>query len=166
MIGAIVLLSFVTAERVGELWLARRNTRRLLENGGIEHAESHYPVLIAFHAAWLIGLWLFAWDRPLNLVWLGVFAVLQVVRAWIVLTLGNRFTTRIVTVPGEILVRRGPYRWMHHPNYAVVVGEIAVLPLVFGLWQFAILFSIGNFLALGVRIPAEDRALASLRQHD
>ena len=102
MIGAIILLSFVTAERIGELFLARRNTKRLMRTGGIEHAASHYPIIIIFHAIWLVGLWLIAWNRPLNAFWVGVFAVLQVCRAWTVFTLGDRFTTRVITVPGDV----------------------------------------------------------------
>jgi methyltransferase len=162
LIGAILILVFVTAERIAELWIAQRNTRRLKGAGGVEHAAGHYPFIIVLHALWLIGLWVLAWDRPFNVGWLGVFLVLQVLRAWIVSTLGKRFTTRIVTVPGEALVRRGPYRFMAHPNYVILVGEIAVLPLIFGLWRFAGVFSLLNAVALAIRIPAEDRALATL----
>jgi methyltransferase len=163
LIGAILLLAFVTAERIAELWLAQRNTRRLIRKGAIEHATAHYPFIVSLHAIWMIGLWLLAWRLPLHPWWLTAFAVLQVLRGWIVLALGDRFTTRIITLPGETLVRHGPYRFMKHPNYAVVIGEIAVLPLTFGLWQFAVIFSALNALALAVRIPAEDRALAPLR---
>jgi len=99
----------------------------------------------------------------LNLAWLGVFVLLQAMRVWALATLGRRWTTRIIAVPGETLVRRGPYRFLNHPNYAVVVGEIAVLPLVFGLWQYALVFSILNAAVLTTRIQAEDRALAGLR---
>ncbi len=165
MIGAIALLALVTAERVAELPIAARNTRALLAGGGIEHEAGHYPAIIALHALWLGGLWLLAWDSPLNLVWLAVFLGLQALRVWTLLSLGRRWTTRIITVPGETLVRRGPYRFLKHPNYVVVIGEIAVLPLVFGLWWFAAVFSLANALALYVRIRAEDRALALLR-HD
>lgn len=163
MIGAVVLLTLVTAERLGELWLARRNTRALLEGGGIEHAAGHYPIIVALHGLWLGGLWLLAWNLPINLVWLGIFGLLQILRVWTLVTLGKRWTTRIITVPNETLVRRGPYRFIDHPNYAVVVGEIAVLPMVFGLWQFALFFSALNAAVLFVRIRAETVALADLR---
>src|SRR5689334_24972241 len=109
MIGSVVLLTLVTAERIGELWLARRNTKALLERGGSEHAAEHYPTIVALHALWLAGLWLLAWDLPIQLGWLALFAVLQMLRAWTLATLKNRWTTRIITVPGEILVKRGPY---------------------------------------------------------
>jgi len=74
-------------------------------------------------------------------------------------SIGTRWTTRIIAVPGETLVRRGPYRFIPHPNYAVVVGEIAVLPLVFGLWAYALVFSVLNASVLWIRIRAERRAL-------
>lgn len=164
MIGAVFLLTLVTAERVGELWLARRNTRELLAHGGVEHAAGHYPMIVALHAFWLAGLWLLAWDKPINLAWLGIFGLLQILRLWILATLKGRWTTRIITVPGETLVKRGPYRFIEHPNYAVVVGEIAVLPLVFGLWLFALAFSLLNAGALFIRISAENHALRALRR--
>jgi methyltransferase len=163
VIGAFVLLALVSAERVGELWLARRNTRLLMAQGATEHAPGHYPIIVALHAAWLAGLWLLAWDRPIILSWFAAFAALQALRFWTLMTLKERWTTRIITLPGESLVKRGPYRFFEHPNYAVVVGEIAVLPLVFGLWQFAIVFSILNAAVLFIRIRAENAALANLR---
>ena len=163
MIGSIALLTLVTAERLGELWLAHRNTRALLEGGGVEHAARHYPAIVALHAAWLGGLWVLGWDLPIHAGWLAVFGLLQALRAWTLATLNRLWTTRIITVPGEILVRRGPYRFFDHPNYAVVIGEIAVLPLAFGLWQFAIVFSVLNGAVLFVRLRAENRALGTLR---
>ena len=129
----------------------------------MEHAPGHYPIIVALHGLWLTGLWLLAWNLPINLAWLGVFGLLQILRAWTLATLGKRWTTRIITVPNETLVRRGPYRFIDHPNYAIVVGEIAVLPLVFGLWQFALLFSLLNAGALFIRIRAETVALAIVR---
>jgi methyltransferase len=159
----IALLGLVTAERLGELWLARRNTAGLLARGGREHEAGHYPLIVILHAAWLIGLWALAWNRPVNLPWLVVFVLLQGLRIWVLATLKERWTTRIITVPGETLVKRGPYRFISHPNYAVVIGEIAVLPLVFGLWWFAALFSLLNAAVLFVRINAENRALAGVR---
>ena len=156
---APVVLSLVTLQRVGELALARHNTHELLRRGGIELAPAHFPAIIACHALWLAALWLFGWSRPLQLGWLAVFLVLQALRGWVLATLGPRWTTRIIVVPGEALVARGPYRWIRHPNYAVVAGEIAVLPLVFGLPLVAAVFSLINAGVLFVRIRAEDRAL-------
>ena len=165
MIGAICLLGFVTAERVAELILARRNTRRLMKRGASEVAPAHYPLIVTLHAAWLGGLWLFAWDRNIRIGWLLLFASVQVLRFWVLATLGERWTTRIVILPGVPLVRTGPYRFLNHPNYAVVVAEIAILPLVFGLAWYALVFSVLNFLVLSVRIAAENAALQGASDH-
>jgi len=159
---SVVVLGLVTLQRLAELALAGRNTRRLIARGGREVGESHYLFLVAVHAAWLGGLWLFAWNRPVSLVWLGAFVFLQALRVWVIATLGGRWTTRIVIMPGAPLVRRGPYRWFAHPNYAVVAGEIAILPLAFGLLAFAALFSALNAAVLAVRLRAESRALRGL----
>lgn len=156
---SVVVLALVTAQRLGELVLARRNTARLIALGGVEHGAAHYPLIVALHAAWLGGLWLLAWDRPVSWVWLAAYVLLQVLRTWTLWSLGRRWTTRIIVVPGETLVRRGPYRVLPHPNYLVVVGEIAVLPLVFGLWVYAIAFSAMNAAVLAIRIRAEEQAL-------
>ena len=159
MIGAIALLGFVTVERLAELFLARRNTARLLGRGAVEFAPRHYPLIVVLHAVWLGGLWLLAWDRPIQWLWLALFAALQVLRVWVLATLGERWTTRIIILPGASLVKRGPYRILKHPNYAVVIGEIAVLPLVFGLPWYALAFSILNGIVLFIRIGAESSAL-------
>jgi methyltransferase len=159
MSGAFVLLAFVTAERLAELWWARRNTRKLLAQGAIEHAPGHYPLMVLLHGLWLLGLWWLGADQPLQLGWLAVFLTLQMGRLWVLTTLGSRWTTRILTLPGERLVRSGPYRFISHPNYIVVVGEIAALPLCLGLPWYALAFSIANALLLAVRIRAEDGAL-------
>jgi methyltransferase len=154
------VLVFVTVQRLAELVLARRNTARLLARGAVEHGAGHYPFIVALHAAWLAGLWILAPGHPVSLTWLVVFAVLQGLRLWVLASLGTRWTTRIIVVPGEALVRRGPYRFMPHPNYAVVAGEMLVLPLVFGLLWYGLLFSVLNGAVLAVRIAAENRALA------
>jgi methyltransferase len=159
MILSLAVLSFVTAQRLGELVLANRNTRRLLAQGGVERGAEHYPLIVGLHAAWLGGLWLLAWDRPVSLAWLALYAVLQAGRIWVLASLGSRWTTRIIAVPGETLVRKGPYRFIPHPNYAVVAGEILVLPLVFGLWAYALVFSALNATVLWIRIRAEGQAL-------
>ena len=161
---AILVLAAVTLQRLGELMLARRNTRRLMAQGAYEVGAAHYPLIVALHAAWLAALWVFGWDRMVSLPWLAVFVVLQLLRVWVIASLGGRWTTRIIILPGAPLVRRGPYRVLSHPNYAVVVGEIAVLPLAFGLPWLAILFSILNVLVLWVRIRAEAGALGGAQK--
>lgn len=163
MIAQAAILGLVTAQRLGELVIARRNTRRLLAAGGIEHGAGHYPVMVSLHAAWLAGLWLLAWDRPISLAWLGVYLLLEVLRVWVLASIGARWTTRIIVVPGETLVRKGPYRFIPHPNYAVVAGEIAVLPLVFGLVGYALVFTLLNGALIWWRIRAETAALSQAR---
>ena len=159
----IAILGFVTAQRLIELPIARANTARLLSAVGREVAPGHYPFIVALHAAWLASLWWFALGRPIAIPLLILFGFVELARIWVLRTLGNRWTTRIIIVPGEQLVARGPYRFISHPNYAVVVAEIALLPLVFGLWQIAIIFSLLNLVILSIRIRAENDALESLR---
>ena len=155
----IVILALVTLQRLGELWLSNRNTRRLLANGARETGAAHYPLIVAVHLFWLGALWWLAPGQPIDGFWLAIFVLLELARIWVVASLGARWTTRIIILPGEPLVRRGPYRFVDHPNYLVVVGEIAVLPLVFGLWQVALAFSLLNAAILTVRIRHENRAL-------
>jgi methyltransferase len=160
VIAQILVLGSVTAQRVAELWLAHRNTRRLLARGAVEASPGHYPLIVAMHAAWLAGLWLLALDRPIQLAWLSLFVLLQMARLWVLVSLGERWTTRIIVLPGEALVRSGPYRWVSHPNYLVVAGEMLALPMVFGLVAYALAFSVLNAAVLFVRIRAESAALA------
>lgn len=163
MSAAVILLALVTAERLGELWLARRNQNALMQRGAIEAAREHYPFLVALHASWLACLWWFGARQPVLGGWLAVFLLLQVLRVWTLATLGRRWTTRIIILPGAALVRAGPYRFVNHPNYIVVIGEIAVLPLCLGLPWLALLFSLANGVLLTVRIRAENGALRQSR---
>ena len=159
MILNIVILALVTLQRLGELWLAKRNTRRLLAQGAREYAPGHYPLIVGVHALWLIALWWLALPRPVHPLWLALFVLIELARIWVLTTLGPRWTTRIIVLSGDPLVRRGPYRFVNHPNYWVVAAEIAVLPLVFGLWQVALLFTLLNATVLTIRIREENRAL-------
>lgn len=160
---AYLLLALVTLQRLGELVLAERNTRRLIAKGAVEAGRGHYPFMVAVHAGWLVSLWLLGPGPPINILPLIVYVALQVARVWVIATLGERWTTRIIVLPGAPLVRRGPYRWVDHPNYLIVVAEIAILPLVFGLPEVALFFSLLNAFVLWVRIREENRALAGLR---
>jgi methyltransferase len=155
----LVILALVTLQRLGELWLSNRNTRRLLARGATEVGAAHYPLIVAVHALWLAALWWLAPSRPVDGFWLALFVLLQLARVWVIATLGDRWTTRIIVLPDAPLVRGGPYRFINHPNYAVVVIEIPVLPLVFGLWPVAVLFSALNAAVLLIRIREENRAL-------
>ncbi|WP_155265281.1 isoprenylcysteine carboxyl methyltransferase family protein [Sphingomonas segetis] len=159
MILNIAALALVTLQRAGELWLSNRNTRRLLAQGAREYAPGHYPLIVAIHVLWLAALWWLAPSRPIDVFWLALFVLLELTRLWVLVTLGPRWTTRIVVLPDAPLVRGGPYRFLNHPNYWVVIGEIAVLPLVFGLWLVALVFTLLNAAVLTIRIRAENRAL-------
>ncbi len=160
MILSVAVLALVTAQRLAELALARRNTRRLLAQGAREVGARHYPLIVGLHALWLAGLWILAWARPVALPWLALFLLLQAGRVWVLASLGGRWTTRIIVLPGAPLVRRGPYRWLRHPNYWVVAGEILVLPLAFGLPWYGAVFTLLNLAVLSMRIREEETALA------
>ncbi|UCH73042.1 MAG: hypothetical protein JSU82_11805 [Rhodospirillales bacterium] len=148
--------------RLAELAHSRRNQRRLLARGGREVGAGHYPLIVLLHASWLAVLFFGvpATKQP-DWLMLAGFAMLQGLRLWIIASLGEYWTTRIVTLPGEPLSRRGPYRWMRHPNYLIVAAEIALLPLAFGQWQIALGFSLANAALLCWRISVENRVLDS-----
>ena len=159
-----IVLALVAVQRGIELVYASRNTRRLLGAGGVEIGARHYPLFVLLHASWLIAMAAFVPPQtPPNWWLLGLFAILQALRVWVVRTLGPYWTTRIITVPNVPLVRTGPYRFFRHPNYLVVVGEIAVLPLAFGAVWIALVFSVLNAALLVLRTRIEENALAVRR---
>lgn len=160
--GAWTLVIYLGLQRLGELRSASSNERRLKGAGAVEHGRAHYPVLVAFHAAFFAVL-AAACVRgaalgPRSAPWLGLFAAAQGLRYWAVRSLGGRWTTRIWTVPGEKPVVAGPYRWLRHPIYAAVAGEVAALPLALGLPAAAAVFTAGDALLLSIRIRTENRA--------
>jgi methyltransferase len=161
---AYIIIALVAAQRLAELIYAERNTRALLARGAVEIGRAHYPLIVAVHATWLIAIVaLLPRDGRVNFILLAVFVVLQGLRVWVLATLGPYWTTRIITLPDAPLVRRGPYRLLRHPNYAVVIGEIAVLPLVFGEVWVAVVFTILNAAVLTLRVRQENEALATRR---
>lgn len=164
----IIILSLVTLQRLAELYIAHRNTKRLLAKGGFEVGSNHYPLVVLLHAIWLGGLWyLVIYQNPaVSMPWIFAYLVLEAARGWVIAALGSRWTTRIIVVPGETLVDEGPYKFFRHPNYMVVAGEIFILPMAFGLWWYAILFAALNAAMLYWRIRSEDEALKPLRVPD
>jgi len=156
---AAIILALVTLQRLGELALAQANTKRLMARGAIEVGAAHYSLIVALHAAWLLALWIYGREQPVSLPLLTVFVVLQALRVWVLATLGTRWTTRIIVLPGEPLITTGPYRLIAHPNYVIVIGEIAVLPLALHLPLPALVFSVLNAAVLIIRIRIETRAL-------
>ena len=158
------LVLTVAALRLVELAYATRNAQALRARGGREVGAGHYPVMVALHAAWLAVIFMAVPpDTPPSLPLAGLFAALLAARAWTVASLGRYWTTRVITLPDEPLVRRGPYRFLRHPNYLIVAGEIAVLPLMFGAWRLALAFSVVNAAVLWHRIRIENQALAPRR---
>jgi methyltransferase len=158
------VLGLVVVQRAAELGLAARNTRRLREVGAVEVDANGYPWFVLLHGAWLASLFLLLpADAAPSWTLLGVFAALQLGRLWVVATLGRRWTTRIIVLPGAPLVHSGPYHWLRHPNYTIVTAEIAVLPLAFGAVSIALVFSALNLVLILRRIAIEDRALDRLQ---
>jgi methyltransferase len=154
----------VAVQRLLEMAYAQRNARHLLAEGGVEHGARHYPLFILLHGAWLAALFfLVPADAPVFWPLLGLYLLLQVGRYWVIASLGRFWTTRVITLPGSPLVRRGPYRWLRHPNYVVLAAEVAVLPLAFGAWEIALAFSVANAALLAQRIRVEEAALAERR---
>ena len=159
------LLLLATLQRLIELAIANRNTRALLAEGAYEVGRGHYPAIVFLHTAWLAVLWAFGLAGLTQLVpWAAIaYLAVQGLRLWTMLSLGRYWTARIIVVPHAPLVRRGPYRFMRHPNYLVVVLEIALLPLALGSWPLALGFSIVHAIVLAWRIRAEETTLASRR---
>ena len=158
---AWLLLCAVAAERAIELPIANRNTAALKARGAVELGASHYPAIVIVHVAWLLALaaWIW-WTKPsLSVLWTSLFLTVEILRVWVMISLGRYWTTRIITLPGAPLVRRGPYRFMRHPNYAVVVAEIAILPLALHAPVIAAVFSLANAIVLVIRVRVEKEAL-------
>lgn len=164
MIALYLIIALVAVQRLAELRLAARNTRLLKAEGAIETGSRHYPLFMLLHASWLLAILL---STPANahVNWwmLLVFVFLQLGRLWVVISLGRFWTTRIISVSWAPLIKKGPYRFVSHPNYIIVTGEIALLPLIFGNWQIALLWSVFNALLLAWRIRTENAALAERR---
>lgn len=163
-----VLVLAAAAGRLLELRIAGRNRGLLLARGGVEASPGHYPWMVALHSVWLVSCLAEVWllRRPfvpiLAAAALAVFLAAFALRMWVISTLGERWTTRIVCLPGSEPITGGPYRWMRHPNYLAVVLEIASLPLVHAAWLTALVFSLLDAFLLRIRIRAEEEALRRL----
>ena len=158
-------VGLVGLQRLLELWLSRRHEHLLRARGAIERGEGHYPLMVALHVLWLLSTLVEGILRgapALSPVPLALFLLVQPLRYWAIFTLGEYWNTRILVVPGAKLVGGGPYRYLRHPNYIVVVVEILTLPLAFGAWITALVFSVLNAVLLSARIREENRALAEL----
>lgn len=160
--ASVLFLTFLIAQRLSELVIAKRNTAALLAKGAYEVGASHYPVMVAMHSAWIVCLVVFGFGAPVAIGWLTIFIALQVFRIWILTSLGPRWTTRIIILE-EPLVEKGSFKLLRHPNYALVVAEIVVAPMVLGLTWVALVFTGLNTAMLYVRISQENKALSHLR---
>jgi methyltransferase len=155
---AQLILAYIVVQRLGELIYARANTQRLLAQGGVEYGASHYPLFILLHSGWLLAIALLAEPEGTpNLALLMAFLASQLFRFWTLASIGRWWTTRIISAAHFPRVKKGPYRFIRHPNYAVVIVEIAVLPLLLGAPIVALVFSIANagLLAWRIRVEAE-----------
>jgi methyltransferase len=161
----LVLVGAVAAERVVELAVAHRNAVWALDRGGVESGRGHYPWMVALHVALLGGclaepavtargfdVWRFS-------VGAAVVVVAQALRWWTIVTLGQRWNTRVIVIPGLPLVTGGPFRFLRHPNYLAVAMEVVALPVAVGAWGTAVVGTALNALLMGVRIPCEEAAL-------
>lgn len=165
----MLMAGLISLQRLLELRLAARNRERAMRAGAHEFGAAHYPLFFLLHIGWLLSWPAEAWRRrspgPGWPLWLGLFAAAQGLRYWAIASLGPSWNTRILVIPGAPRLRRGPYRWLQHPNYLAVVLELASAPLIFGAWLTALTASVLNaVLLLGLRIPAEEAALQSLDQ--
>jgi methyltransferase len=155
-----VIIGTVALQRILELIYSARNARALRARGAIEVGVGHYPLLVAVHVAWIVALFVSVnAETAIYPVWLALYVLLQLGRTWVLLTLGRYWTTRLFHLESVPTIQSGPYRFLRHPNYLVVVGEIATLPLVFGLWHIAVIFSLLNGAVLLWRIRIENRFL-------
>jgi methyltransferase len=158
------IVGLVALQRLAELMLSNINTKRLLARGAREVGARHYPLMVLLHASWLVAIIVFTpLDTSPNWWLIGVFLVLQLMRVWVIATLGPYWTTRVITLDNAPLVAGGPFRFVRHPNYWVVAAEIAVLPLAFGQWPIALVWSVLNALLLRHRIALESAALEPRR---
>jgi methyltransferase len=165
----VVSVALVAVQRLLELRLSRRHERLLRVRGAVERGRGHYPLMVGLHVLWLLSTLVEGLLRGPGLpAWwpipLALFLLVQPLRYWAILSLGEHWNTRILVVPGVKLVRRGPYRYLRHPNYVVVAVEIATFPLIFGAWVTSLIFSLLNAVLLFVRIRDENRALKDLAE--
>ncbi|WP_409270420.1 isoprenylcysteine carboxyl methyltransferase family protein [Neobacillus sp. SCS-31] len=164
-------IGFVIFQRIAELIIARKNERRMKREGALEFGQAHYPWMVLMHTSFFLSLILEVWalTKGLSPLWpilLAVFILAQVGRIWALSSLGKYWNTKIIVLPGANIVRKGPYRFIRHPNYAIVTIELLVIPLLFGAFITAAVFAVLNAIILSVRIPAEEEALRKLAEYD
>lgn len=155
------LVFLIVSQRIVELFWAERNTRRLLAQGAVEHGAGHYPMIVALHVAWLAVVAIVSVGQSVPAGWVLAYLALQILRIWTIATLGYRWTTRVIIPRASTAIDRGPFRLMRHPNYTIVVLELAMVPLALGAPMVALVFTVLNAAIMAFRIPCEEKALRS-----
>ncbi len=166
-----LFFTFVTFQRGVELFVARKNEKWMKDQGALEFGSNHYQYMVAMHALFFVFFLIekITLNRDVSQIWpllLSIFVLTQIMRFWVISSLGKYWNTKIIVLPNVNVVRQGPYRFIKHPNYVVVTIELIVVPLLFGAYFTAILFTILNLLILSVRIPAEEKALKELTEYE
>lgn len=159
-----IVLLIVILQRIVELFIAKRNEKWMKGQGAYEAGAQHYPFMVAMHVCFFLSLLIeiYVFNRPLSPIWglfLLIFLLTQLLRIWCLTSLGKYWNTKIIVLPDAKVVRKGPYKWIRHPNYVIVATELLVLPLLFSAYFTAILFTILNVWMMSVRIPVEEQAL-------
>lgn len=168
LLGALGAFLLVTVlQRLAELALSWRNARRVRARGAVEHRADGFPGIVLLHVLFPVALVaevavFGAVPGPATVLWLALWLLAQALRYWAVWALGDRWNVRVLVMPGEPPVRRGPYRWLRHPNYLAVRVEMFAGPMIFGAWWTAVVFTLANWILLSRRVRVEERALAQV----
>lgn len=162
-----IILLFIIAQRISELIIAKRNERWMKARGGIETGEKHYIWFVLLHSLFFAAVIVEAWlrdggDAGLNFFLFFIFVITQIARIWCIIALGKFWNTKIIVLPDYPLIKKGPYKYVKHPNYIIVGIELFIIPLLFGAFITAIIFPVLHILLLTIRIPSEERALAAM----
>lgn len=166
----LVLFCFITLQRMVELFIAKRNERWMKQKGAIEFGEKHYKYMVSMHVLFFISFFVekIGLNRLISPMWfllLLVFIVAQIVRIWVIASLGEYWNTKILVLANSKVIKKGPYRYIKHPNYFVVATELLVVPLLFSCYITAVLFTLLNALIISIRISEEERALQNLTEY-
>jgi len=171
MMPFVILVCLLIFQRISELFLAARNERWMKQQGGVEFGGKHYRLMVAMHSMFLVC---FIAEKvifnkessPVFLPLLFLFLLAQILRIWAIRSLGRYWNTKIMVVPGASVIRKGPYRYIKHPNYLVVSIEIGIIPLLFSAYITFALFTLLNVFILSVRISNEEKALSRLTEYE
>ncbi|MDB5288638.1 MAG: isoprenylcysteine carboxyl methyltransferase [Mucilaginibacter sp.] len=159
----IFFISFLIIQRLAELYVSSKNEKWLLRNGAIEYGKEHYPYIVLLHTLFIISLiaeYIWRADAGANYFFIVLFFVLIIIKVVVISTLGHYWNTKIYKVPGTRPIATGIYKYIKHPNYIIVICEIAIIPLTFHLYYTAVIFTILNAIMLTVRIKKENEVLA------